>query len=391
MSSCFIRPGYIHKKLLIPSALIIINLVITIISDEEIVENWPTNSLIDTFAMSIGYSLVIIVPHIKLFSSKNVQFKTRKRYSLGKNILHFFILFLCYLFYILSIVLKLIKKNGILKTQIEGNKEYTSFHTKGFCTAESLEMIFLIIFSHFIFKEKYYRHNIISMILFIISSVLIDLCIKDDEIEFFYLYIVEALFDSIYLIYQKYMIDKLYYSPYQVSCGLGVILFSTTVISSFLSQHDFEGYYQKYNLALIIISIFVNIIIYFIFNLLMMLTITYFGCSYILAIYVIPKLFILLIRKSSGDIETKYFALIPGVLQFLSMFIHLEILELNFLGLNKYSRVSIEKRASLDISDEVLGGDDYEEIAPGYLFYNNKDSNAREENQKDSFELNKIY
>lgn len=391
MSSCFIRPGYIHKKLLIPSALIIINLVITIISDEEIVENWPTNSLIDTFAMSIGYSLVIIVPHIKLFSSKNVQFKTRKRYSLGKNILHFFILFLCYLFYILSIVLKLIKKNGPLETQIEGNKEYTSFHTKGFCTAESLEMIFLIIFSHFIFKEKYYRHNIISMILFIISSVLIDLCIKDDEIEFFYLYIVEAFFDSIYLIYQKYMIDKLYYSPYQVSCGLGVILFSTTVISSFLSQHDFEGYYQKYNLALIIISIFVNIIIYFIFNLLMMLTITYFGCSYILAIYVIPKLFILLIRKSSGDIETKYFALIPGVLQFLSMFIHLEILELNFLGLNKYSRVSIEKRASLDISDEVLGGDDYEEIAPGYLFYNNKDSNAREENQKDSFELNKIY
>ena len=69
----------------------------------------------------------------------------------------------------------------------------------------------------------------------------------------------------------------------------------------------------------------------------------------------------------------------------------MEILELNFLGLNKYSRVSIEKRASLDISDEVLGGDDYEEIAPGYLFYNNKDSNAREENQKDSFELNKIY
>ena len=389
MTSCFIRPGYIHKKLLIPLILTIITLVQYITTDKNIVGNWPNNDLINTISSAVGYTLIIIVPHIKIFSNKNIQFKTGKKYSCKRHILHYFILFLCYLFYILIIMLKLIIKFGGLKSNNEGNKDNSSFHTRGFCTAESLEMIFLTIFTHIIFKDRYYRHHILSLIIFVISSVLIDITIQSEEdLEYFYLIMLQVLFDSIYLIYQKYMIDKLYYSPYHVGCGIGVSLLYITIMSSIFSENDIEGFIENNNILLVILSVLINVVLNFIINLLKMFTIAYFGCNFILATYVFSKLFILLMSKGLGNEETKYYSLIPGVFQFLSMLIYLEIFELNFLNINKYSKKNIEARASLDSKDTGEDENYYEEIEPGYLFHREENDGNNSTKSSDLLELN---
>ena len=389
MTNCFIRTGYINKKLLIPLSLTIITLVLYIITDDNIVENWPSNDLINTISMSVGYILIIFVPKIKIFSDKNVQFKTGKKYSCKRHILHFFIQFLCYLFFILSVFLTLTVHNSTIVTQNTGNKENASIHIKGYCSAESLEMIFLTVFSHFIFKNKYYRHHILSIIIFVITSVLIDITMNEkDELEYSYLIALQVLFDSIYLIYQKYMIDKLYYTPYQVGCGVGAALLYITVMSSIFSNHNFEEYFEKYHISLIIINILINVILNFFINLLKMFTIAYFGCVYILASYVFSKFIILLMCKDIGDKETKYYSLIPGVFQFFSMLIYLEIFELNFLNINKYSRKNIDERASLDSKDPGVVEDYYEEIEPGYLFHREENDGNNSTKSSDLLELN---
>ena len=71
-------------------------------------------------------------------------------------------------------------------------------------------MIFYIILSLIILKTKYYIHNIISLILFCVFSIINDLIFEYFKyIEFkSLLFLVPNLFEDILCCYMKYLIDK---------------------------------------------------------------------------------------------------------------------------------------------------------------------------------------
>ncbi len=76
-------------------------------------------------------------------------------------------------------------------------------------------------------------------------------------------------------------------------------------------------------------------------NILKILTVYYFTQNHTYTAYVVIKLADYLIRKE-GNI--RFFSIVLFVFQFLGLLIYLEIIELNFLKLNKNTKKNIEKR-----------------------------------------------
>ena len=114
----------------------------------------------------------------------------------------------------------------------------------------------------------------------------------------------------------------------------------------------------------------------YVLNILKILTVYYFTQNHTYTAYVVIKLADYLIRKE-GNI--RFFSIVLFVFQFLGLLIYLEIIELNFLRLNKNTKKNIEKREEEDnrlLSTEEIRISEVEEdgkimnkveISPGYI------------------------
>ena len=78
----------------------------------------------------------------------------------------------------------------------------------------SIQMVCYFILSIIILKSKYYIHHIISFIFFCIFTVIIDLIFNNfkDITSSIFLLSIPNFIDDILSVYQKYLIDKKYYS-----------------------------------------------------------------------------------------------------------------------------------------------------------------------------------
>ena len=83
----------------------------------------------------------------------------------------------------------------------------------------------------------------------------------------------------------------------------------------------------------------------YVLNILKILTVYYFTQNHTYTAYVVIKLADYLIKKE-GNI--RFFSIVLFVFQFLGLLIYLEIIELNFLKLNKNTKKNIEKREEED-------------------------------------------
>ena len=180
------------------------------------------------------------------------------------------------------------------------------------------------------------------------------------------------------------MMDKLGYSPYDVIFYIGFIfLFTATVGLSILSftggafyngnKYIIEGiedYFDKYEYKDIILHILYLIFFRFFINILKILTVYYFTQIHNFTTYILIKIFDLVLRKES---EYKYFSILLFIFQFLGLLIFLEIIELNFWGLDKNTVKNIQARLSEEdtrlIKDQEKNENQIEkvELAPGYL------------------------
>ena len=273
----------------------------------------------------------------------------------------------------------------------EDTEDYKMSHYKGLCSEEALEIIFIIIVSKFLLKMKLYIHHYIGLLIFLILSLGIDLLcnltIFKPKIFFIFIYIIHRILDSIYITYEKYMMDKLGYSPYMVVFSIGFIfLFAGTVcviVLAFTGSLFYDGkkyilesfgdYFSKNNYKEAILYTIYLIIFRFFLNILKILTVYYFTQIHTFTTYIILKIFDLLLTKEA---EYKYYSLILFVFQFLGLLIFLEIIELNFWNLDKNTKRNIGKRENIEIMDllnqEVDNNNETEpiEISPGYTVEN---------------------
>ena len=108
-------------------------------------------------------------------------------------------------------------------------------------------------------------------------------------------------------------------------------------------------------------------------NILKILTVYYFTQFHTYTAYILIKVFDLLLKKEN---DYKYFTLLFFVFQFLGLLVFLEIIELNFFGLNKNTKKNIEIREiqentklmdENDRDSEVNLNKNKIEYTPGYL------------------------
>ena len=157
------------------------------------------------------------------------------------------------------------------------------------------------------------------------------------------------------------MMEKLFY-PYWIVAfipGLVGLIIECLILIFVLSDpkrekssiqivSDFYLFYQQSDVGLLIGKVLFDFIMHVIMCPLAILVIYHFTPDYILIILQLTRISENLIDVSAD----KLYCIIFYIIQFIALMIHLEILELNFCGLNKYTKRRIELRGIDDINFE---------------------------------------
>ena len=230
----------------------------------------------------------------------------------------------------------------------------------------SVEMVFIVLVSMCLLKYRYYRHHIISMIFFLIFGIISEIILKTYEnmdwklILIISMRILGVLVNATYYCYQKYMMEHLFLPYWNVAFVPGVVMFLLACVFLIfcLSSSDKE----KSNLSFIRIfySFFKTdaglgagkVILVFVLHTLMsplaILILYHFGPNFVLTIFQFSRV----VQNLTTIKVNQIYVIIFFILQFISLLIHLEIIELNFCGLNKYAKRNIEIRGIDDLDLE---------------------------------------
>ena len=311
--------------------------------------------VLDTYTRGISYTAIIIVPLILNCFDKNKKEIKEKFECSKKCILHFSILYIIYLFIIGS----MLYLNSLKSKEPENTEDFQMSHYSGICSEEALEIIFMIIISKFLLQIELYIHHYIGLITFTILSFIMDISFNLSLFKpgslFIFIHCIVLFFDALFITYEKYMMDKLGYSPYKIVFCVGIFFlvgctFFTILIlikgnmlydgESYKLQ-SFSDYFNENGVSGPIIHIIYLTGFRFFLNIFKILTVYYFTQFHTYTAYIIIKVFDLLLKKET---HYKYFSLLLFVFQFLGLLVFLEIIELNFCGLNKNTKKNIEIR-----------------------------------------------
>ena len=139
---------------------------------------------------------------------------------------------------------------------------------------EAFEIIIICLTTKIFLKYKYYIHHIISLILFLILSIVMDIILGDFEsLQFtFIIYvIILSIVEVIDYCYIKYMMDVKYHSIYNMIFFRGIseffstmTIFSVLLIIKFESNDDYFlkelSEYDKSKIGKLVIRIVLGII-----------------------------------------------------------------------------------------------------------------------------------
>jgi len=173
---------------------------------------------------------------------------------------------------------------------------------------------------------------------------------------------VSLIIDVIYLSTQKYLLEKLYYPYWKINLTFGIVLFIIASISLIIYLSDkeranspsplissFYKYFKDNNVGIIIGKFIIITITNFISSTLNIINIYYFNITFSLINFIFSKFVLSLIDKKEPK---KFFCIIFFLLQNFCLMVYLEIIELEFLGLNKNTKRNIELRGIEDIQGD---------------------------------------
>ena len=362
--------------------------------DDDDLKKKTNNALLKSFLKYVGFSLFIIGEILR----KRISFGREKEQKINQNVLKaldlnkdlkkdmhlitfkdiliiVFISFLHLLDEFLAILTKILGHVGSIKI----NEVYNT-----------IEFTFLFFISYLIFKLHYYKHQYISIIIIILAEVfqiILKLITDTKKINIFLtnsgIQLFRAFIDSIFIGYSKALMEYKYFSPYKALSIFGfingIIMIIIYIIFNFIpidpkSQFCsimYEGKCYFDNLNSIFNGFnFVQFIGLFLYMIATSGTQLLF--NFIVNDYTICHIFPYFIVIAFYEIfkETSLILIISIIIcsiEFLISLIFLEIIILNFCGLNKNVKKNIEKRAKLDYENqfndhkEILDiNDDYE-------------------------------
>ena len=241
------------------------------------------------------------------------------------------------------------------------------------------DILFILIFSHFILKVKLYKHHFISLMLIIIFGIIINIIYNIyEEIseEFFFkilnTFIIEIIF-SLQIVVAKYAMEYKLSSPYEICLFEGVFLLVINLILliiftfipmseiKYIKNTKYEGkmyidnffqYFSKIS-YIEVISFIIIMLGRFGFNIFCLLIIKYFTPSHSIIILIIGEVYF-----AFNDLEPLWRVFIEYFVYALLIFVmlvFLEIIEINLWGLQKNTERNISLRAGQieSIMDDV--------------------------------------
>jgi hypothetical protein len=237
-------------------------------------------------------------------------------------------------------------------------------------------ILFLTIFKKCLLNTRLYRHQIMSFIIFFILDILYTILITTDkEIEYdkyqlFFLFISNFCF-SFEIVFEKKLLESSFISFYKLCFLLGVSTFFynliisilTSIISKKISDDSkFKKYFFQYsdyfdevseekNVFLEIFLIILFIIFNGLYNIFQFITIKYLSPNHVLITQIMLAIYLTVINKiTEGGITLLSFILsiVIHVLCFITLLIFIEIIQLNFCGINKDTVLHIGLRSDVD-------------------------------------------
>ena len=394
MVEFFLKFGSTNKKLIMPAVASALYIIMDII--EYTTNLKELHIIFDLYTRGVSYTLLILVPLVQKCCERKYKKDTAsesifKSQCRKKSILHFFFLYLIeILFFGGFIGLNFLKAKNSKDTE-----DYKMSHYRGLCTEEAVEIIFILIVSKILLKTKLYIHHYIGLIIFIAFSIGIDILVGVSIFKpgpiFLLVYCIYLLLDSIFNTYEKYMMDKLYYSPFVIYFVIGFLFLITPTIVAIIvfikgnmvkvgtryKLQKFSDYFEENDYRIVILHFFYLTSFRYVINILKVLTVYYFSPNHNYTTYAFIKLVDYLIRKEGWK---RFLSIILFVFQFLGLLIYIEIIELNFLKLNMNTKRNIEEREKEQnnslLSDTDTSKSDVEEdaikkrkveISPGYM------------------------
>ena len=227
------------------------------------------------------------------------------------------------------------------------------------CSRYTIQIILITFFSKIYSNTRYYKHNIISQIMFTILGLLFDtilmITVKDDyPVDMLTLttYFITIVIEAVVLAYKKYLFDVKLLTIEVVSSLFGIINFVFYVIL-FFSQYYFEKNFLclnktcdgfndiELNFLIISVSFILNSLFYFLYY---KIIYNFTPVHALLSISIFTFLYIILEYDSNERETIVTIYCIIFIFIFIFLLVFLEIIELNFWGLSKYTRRNILKR-----------------------------------------------
>ena len=360
MSHKIIIFGEINKKHLLPFLLAIGQIAYNTVN--KYFPGEKDNTVLDLYSTSLGIMSVVFIPYI--FHFANVENNTEKVKEIQKRkCLHYFLLIFIFIIYsIMKAVPQNMKEDYTKKAQKISNP-----FSEGPFANMGIELVLLTIVSIFLLKYKYHKHHVIAIITFILLGNICDGILGNYTKMLNYgllinfLDFISIIADVVNYYNQKYMMEILFYPYWRICLALGIALFCFATMflmyvltnkdkekSDIAMVSDFYLYFEEVHPGLIIGKQLLVMILYCITTTLSMLNIYYFNPNFILISFHLPKFIQILIEEDPD----KYYSLIFFALQFISLMIYLEIIELNFCNLNENTKRNINNRGFLDMTGE---------------------------------------
>lgn len=346
MKECIFSIGRVDKRIIWPILLAIAQIFLNL-TDNIFIKEYV--NIVDTYAVSIGMMLELIIPFI--IKDKNNAINI-KEICTKQNIKYQSII------WIINFVLFVANALAIFGDLSPA----TSPHNSLLVTREIIEIICLIIITAIFFKYKYYVHHIVCLIIFSLISVGIDFLLGNyinEVANLNYLQIISnilsIILEVVSLCYYKYMMDKLYYNFWSINFSVGLFLVfmnsliiicaytlgepreNHTIISNYFYMLKLGGF--SFNPK----RFFSWLILYGLIDLFRLLTLDKLTPNHMLICFEVAKLVNVLTMSKS---EYKWYSIILFFLQFVILTFFLEIFEFNFCRLNQNTKRNIEERGS---------------------------------------------
>ena len=355
-----------------------------------------TYQIVDSIGLGLGTMSAIFIPCIFKFKKANIE----KYYS--KNFKYISILVT------INLIYYGIYSASSLTTETSNVNDP---HVESVFTREALEIILITIMTFIILKYKYYIHHILSLVIFCLLSISIDLILNNYEEGIFKKEYYQIILDVLVIIcelinfcYLTYLMRIKFYHYWTLTFVLGTIILTLNIFALIiaLSFGDPNGertflnnlfyYFKEVNPGFIIL----RILLQFIFKgigaqLTRMLILDNLSPNHILISYEISKILIVL---TNPGLDNRWISLIPIIFQFLSLLFYLEIFEYNFCNLNKNTKKNIELREQIDmmgresVSSKNSQGID---IGCGYLIHKNDGEERHDDEINELSEIGKDF